>query len=110
MLLRRVAVDNGAGAGAGVGVGRPCLFAVPWMLVGLGAPKCGGPDCDLPTAACSPTTPLHLRPLPQLPPAAAARAACRRRRNSCRSPASPLLQKLQRDAGAERCGGVVRER
>ncbi|RLN00912.1 uncharacterized protein C2845_PM06G05410 [Panicum miliaceum] len=64
MLLRRVAADDGAGAGAGVG--RPRLFAVPRLLVGLGAPKCGGPDCDSPTAARSPTSPLDLRPFAAL--------------------------------------------
>ena len=63
MLLRRVAAaDDGSGAG----VGRPRLFAVPRLLVGLGAgaPRCGGatPDCDSPTAARSPTSPLDLRP------------------------------------------------
>jgi len=58
MLLRRVAADDGSGAG----VGRPRLFAVPRLLVGLGAPRCGAaPDCDLPTAARSPTSPLDLR-------------------------------------------------
>ncbi|WVZ96784.1 hypothetical protein U9M48_042378 [Paspalum notatum var. saurae] len=58
MLLKRVAADDGAGAGAG-GAGRPRLFAVPRLLVGLGAaPKCGAPD--------SPTSPLDLRPFAAL--------------------------------------------
>ncbi|RCV16039.1 hypothetical protein SETIT_3G105500v2 [Setaria italica] len=67
MLLRRVAAaDDGAGAGAGVG--RPRLFAVPRLLVGLGAARCGAaaPDCDSPTAARSPTSPLDLRPFAAL--------------------------------------------
>nr|CAB3464134.1 unnamed protein product [Digitaria exilis] len=54
MLLRRVTADDGAGAG----VGRPRLFAMPRLLVGLGAAP---PDCDSPTAARSPTSPLDLR-------------------------------------------------
>ncbi|RLN30095.1 uncharacterized protein C2845_PM05G25770 [Panicum miliaceum] len=66
MLLRRVAADDGAGVGAGAGVGRPRLFAVPRLLVGLGAANCGGPDCDSPTAARSPTSPLDLRPFAAL--------------------------------------------
>jgi len=65
MLLRRVAADDGscAGVGVGVGAGRPRLFAVPRLLVGLGgALRCGAaPDCDSPTAARSPTSPLDLR-------------------------------------------------
>ncbi|KAJ1261988.1 hypothetical protein BS78_09G071800 [Paspalum vaginatum] len=66
MLLRRVAADDGAGPGAGA-VGRPRLFAVPRLLVGLGAaPKCGAPDCDSPTSARSPTSPLDLRPFAAL--------------------------------------------
>lgn len=64
MLLRRVAADDGTGSGAGVG--RPRLFAVPRLRVGLGAPKCGSPDCDSPTAARSPTSPLDLRPFAAL--------------------------------------------
>ncbi|CAD6341423.1 unnamed protein product [Miscanthus lutarioriparius] len=46
MPLSRVAADDGSGAG--VGAGRPRLFAVPRLLVGLGAPKYGAapPDCD----------------------------------------------------------------
>ncbi|CAL4902659.1 unnamed protein product [Urochloa decumbens] len=66
MLLRRVAAaDDGAGAGAGAG--RPRLFAVPRLLVGLGAGKCAAaPDCDSPTAARSPTSPLDLRPFSAL--------------------------------------------
>jgi hypothetical protein len=71
MLLRRVAAaDDGAGAGAAAGVGRPRLFAVPRLLVGLGAARCGGapsaPDCDSPTAARSPKSPLDLRPFAAL--------------------------------------------
>ncbi|XP_066367943.1 FCS-Like Zinc finger 10-like [Miscanthus floridulus] len=63
MLLRRVAADDGSGAGVGVGAGRPRLFAVPRLLVGLGGPpRCrAAPDCDSPTAARSPTSPLDLR-------------------------------------------------
>ncbi|OEL20260.1 hypothetical protein BAE44_0018721 [Dichanthelium oligosanthes] len=64
MLLRRVAADDGgAGTAAGAGIGRPRLFAVPRLLVGLGAAKCGAaaaPDCD------SPTSPLDLRPFAAL--------------------------------------------
>ncbi|CAN6331612.1 unnamed protein product [Urochloa humidicola] len=69
MLLRRVAAaDDGAGAGAGAGAGRPRLFAVPRLLVGLGAAKCAAapPDCDSPTAARSPTSPLDFRPFAAL--------------------------------------------
>ncbi|CAN6326864.1 unnamed protein product [Urochloa humidicola] len=68
MLLRRVAgADDGTGAGAGAGAGRPRLFAVPRLLVGLGAAKCAAaPDCDSPTAARSPTSPLDLRPFAAL--------------------------------------------
>nr|ACG47981.1 hypothetical protein [Zea mays] len=64
MLLRRVAADDGSGAGAGVG--RPRLFAMPRLLVGLEAPRCGAPDCDSPMAARSPTSPLDLRPFASL--------------------------------------------
>ncbi|XP_062179585.1 FCS-Like Zinc finger 10-like [Phragmites australis] len=61
MLLRRVAAaDDGSGVGAGAG--RPRLFAVPRLLVGLRAAKFGAPECDSPTAARSPTSPLDLRP------------------------------------------------
>ncbi|CAL4895423.1 unnamed protein product [Urochloa decumbens] len=66
MLLRRVAAADD-GAGAGTGAGRPRLFAVPRLLVGLGAGKCAAaPDCDSPTAARSPTSPLDLRPFAAL--------------------------------------------
>ncbi|XP_062230934.1 FCS-Like Zinc finger 10-like [Phragmites australis] len=58
MLLRVMAADDGTGAGAGAG--RPRLFAVPRLLVGLAAAKCGAPEFDSP-AARSPTSPLNLR-------------------------------------------------
>jgi hypothetical protein len=69
--LRRVtAADNGAGAGAAVGVGRSRLFALPRLMVGLGAARCGAaaaaPDCNSSTAARSPKLPLDLKPFAAL--------------------------------------------
>ncbi|CAN6287137.1 unnamed protein product [Urochloa humidicola] len=55
MLLRMVAAADD-GAGSDTGVGRPRLFAVPRLLVGLRTGKYAGTpaDCDSPTAGTQP--------------------------------------------------------
>jgi hypothetical protein len=69
--LRRVtAADNGAGVGAAASVGRPRLFALPRLMVGLGAARCGAaaaaPDCNSSMAAHSLKLPLDLKPFAAL--------------------------------------------